>query len=104
MDTHITAMNVTNQNKEIISSDRIIHPKYPRLSILRIIGNTFFIFGYAVILFNSVKLGILFRMIGNLMSFPYFYKVKMWDMMTVRSFFAIIEIVKMIQIIFFGGS
>jgi hypothetical protein len=104
MDTHITVMNVTDQNKEIISSDRIIHPKYPGLSILRIIGNTFFIFGYAVILFNSVKLGILFRMIGNLMSFPYFYKVKMWDMMTVRSFFAIIEIVKMIQIIFFGGS
>lgn len=83
------------------STDRLIHPQYPTLSWLRIIGNAFFIFGYAVILFNSVQLGIYFRLFGNLVSFPYFYKVKMWDMMTVRSFFAIIEAVKLIQIIFF---
>ncbi len=89
---------------ESINSDKLIHPKYRFLSILRIIGNSFFIFGYAVLLFNSVQLGIVFRMIGNLMSFPYFYKVKMWDMMTIRSFFAIIEIIKITQIIFWGGN
>lgn len=82
-------------------TDTLIHPQYPILSWMRIIGNTFFIFGYAVILFNSIHLGIVFRMIGNLMSFPYFYKVRMWDMMTVRSFFAIIEMAKIIQLIFF---
>jgi hypothetical protein len=85
------------------NSDRLIHPKYPLLSWLRIIGNIFFIVGYAVILFNSVKIGIYFRLLGNLISFPYFYKVKMWDMMTIRSFFAIIEMSKLIQIFFFGG-
>ena len=83
------------------STDKFIHPQYPRLSWLRIIGNTFFIFGYAVILFNNVQFGIYFRLFGNLISFPYFYKVKMWDMMTIRSFFAIIELVKLIEIFFF---
>jgi len=85
------------------NSDRLIHPKYPLLSWLRIIGNIFFIVGYAVILFNSIKIGIYFRLLGNIVSFPYFYKVKMWDMMTIRSFFAIIEMSKLIQILFFGG-
>jgi hypothetical protein len=88
-------------DKRMNSSDRLIHPQYPFLSWLRIIGNAFFIFGYAVILFNSIHLGIFFRMVGNLLSFPYFYKVKMWDMMITRSFFAFIETVKIIEILFF---
>ena len=86
-----------------MNSDKLIHPKYPLLSWLRIIGNAFFIVGYAVILFNSVEIGIYFRFFGNIISFPYFCKVKMWDMMTIRSFFAIIEMSKLIQILFFGG-
>jgi len=81
--------------------DNFIHQKYPILSYLRIVGNIFFIIGYAVILFNSIQIGIYCRLFGNIVSFPYFYKVKMWDMMTVRSFFAIIEIAKLIQIFFF---
>jgi hypothetical protein len=80
-----------------------IHPQYPNLSWLRVIGNIFFIIGYAVILFNSIQLGIYCRLFGNLLSFPYFYKIKMWDMMTIRSFFAVIEGAKLIQILFFGG-
>jgi hypothetical protein len=83
------------------TSDKLIHPKYPVLSWLRIIGNAFFIAGYAVILFNSVQIGIYFRLLGNIISFPYFYKVKMWDMMTIRTFFAAIELIKLIQILFF---
>jgi hypothetical protein len=83
------------------TSDKLIHPKYPILSWLRIIGNAFFIAGYAVILFNSVQIGIYFRLLGNVISFPYFYKVKMWDMMTIRTFFAAIELIKLIQILFF---
>lgn len=83
-----------------MNTDTLIHPKYPFLSILRIIGNTFFVFGYAVILFSNVELGIYFRLFGNLVSFPYFYKVKMWDMMTLRTFFAVIEFAKLIEIYF----
>jgi hypothetical protein len=84
-----------------MNTDTFIHSKYPVLSWLRIIGNVFFIIGYAVILFNSVQIGIYCRLFGNLVSFPYFYKVKMWDMMTIRTFFAIIELAKLIQILFF---
>ena len=84
-----------------MTSDSVIHPKYPVLSWLRIVGNVFFIVGYAVILFNSVQIGIYCRLFGNLVSFPYFYKVKMWDMMTIRTFFAVIELTKLIQIFFF---
>ncbi len=81
--------------------DNFIHQKYPILSYLRIVGNIFFIIGYSVILFNSIEIGIYCRLFGNIVYFPYFYKVKMWDMMTIRSFFAIIEITKLIQIFFF---
>jgi len=82
-------------------SDKIIHPEYPKLSWLRIVGNAFFIFGYGVILFNNVQFGIYCRFFGNILSYPYFYKVKMWDMMTIRTFFAVIEAAKLIQIFFF---
>jgi hypothetical protein len=68
------------------------------LNICRIIGNLLFIVGYAVVLFNSVELGVYVRLVGNLLSWPYFYKVKMWDMIVVRSFFAIIEVAKLIQL------
>jgi hypothetical protein len=81
-----------------MNTDRFIHPKYPTLSFFRIIGNIFFVFGYAVILFSSVELGIYFRLFGNLISFPFFCRVKMWDMMTLRAFFALIELVKLIEI------
>ena len=87
----------------MIHSNGLIHPQYPNLSWLRVIGNIFFIIGYAVILFNSIQLGIYCRLFGNLLSFPYFYKIKMWDMMAIRSFFAVIEGAKLIQILFFGG-
>lgn len=83
-----------------MNTDRFVHPKYPFLSILRIIGNAFFVVGYAVILFNSVQLGIYFRLFGNLISFPFFFRVRMWDMMTIRAFFAAIELAKLIQIFF----
>lgn len=72
--------------------------KFPLLNIFRIIGNLLFIAGYAVVLFNSVELGVIIRLIGNIMSWPYFFKIKMWDMVTVRSFFAFIELTKLIQI------
>jgi hypothetical protein len=81
--------------------DKFIHPKYKVLSWLRIVGNVFFIFGYAIILFADVKFGIYCRFLGNVISWPYFYKVKMWDMITIRSFFAAIEFAKLIQIFFF---
>ncbi|MBM4056712.1 MAG: hypothetical protein FJ275_00535 [Planctomycetes bacterium] len=71
--------------------------------MLRIVGNAFFIVGYAVVLFGSVEAGIWTRLFGNLLSWPYFASVKMWDMIIVRSFFAVIETVKLVQILLFHG-
>ena len=68
------------------------------LNVFRIVGNLLFIAGYVVVLYNSIEFGIIIRLIGNLMSWPYFFKIKMWDMVTVRSFFAFIELTKLIQI------
>jgi hypothetical protein len=78
-----------------------IDPKYPILSWLRVVGNMMFVVGYIVILFTNVEVGIYCRMIGNVMSWPHFRKMRMWDILTIRAFFAIVEAIKLIQIWFF---
>ena len=60
-----------------------------------------FVVGYISILFTSIEIGIYCRMIGNILSWPHFQKMKVYDMLTIRAFFAIIEIIKLIQIWFF---
>lgn len=80
---------------------KFIDPRYPILSWLRVIGNMMFVVGYVVILFTNVEVGIYFRMVGNVLSWPHFQKMKVWDMLTIRAFFAIVEAVKLIQIWFF---
>jgi hypothetical protein len=80
---------------------KFIDPQYPILSWLRVIGNMLFVIGYVVVLFSSVEVGIYFRMVGNLLSWPHFQKMKVWDMLTIRAFFAIVEAIKLIQIWFF---
>ena len=76
---------------------KFIDPRYPILSWLRVIGNMLFVIGYAVVLFSSVEVGIYFRMVGNVLSWPHFQKMKVWDMLTIRAFFAIVEAIKLIQ-------
>jgi hypothetical protein len=75
-----------------------IDPKHKLLSFGRIVGNSMFIVGYGVLLFTSVEVGIIFRLIGNAMSWPYFQKIRMYDILAIRGFFATVEIVKLIQI------
>ena len=79
---------------------RFIDSNYPILSWMRVIGNMMFVVGYIIILFTNVEFGIYCRMIGNILSWPHFQKIKMWDMLTIRSFFAIVEVVKLFQIYF----
>jgi hypothetical protein len=84
-----------------LTTYRFIDPKYPILSWLRVVGNMMFVVGYIVILFTNVEVGIYCRMIGNVMSWPHFQKMRMWDILTIRAFFAIVEAIKLIQIWFF---
>lgn len=81
---------------------KFIDPDYPILSWMRVIGNQMFVVGYIIILFTNVEVGIYCRMIGNVLSWPHFQKMRMWDILTIRSFFAIIEIVKLSQLWFFS--
>jgi hypothetical protein len=84
-----------------LTTYRFIDPNYRILSWMRVIGNMMFVVGYIIILFTSVEVGIYCRMIGNVLSWPHFQKMRMWDILTIRAFFAIVEIVKLIQIWFF---
>ena len=83
-----------------IMSYKFIDPNYPILSWMRVCGNMMFVVGYIIILFTNVEVGIYCRMIGNVLSWPHFQKMKVWDMLTIRAFFAIIEVVKLVQINF----
>jgi len=68
------------------------------LKISRIVGNLLFIVGYVLILFHTVEIGVWVRLVGNLMSWPYFYRIRLWDMITVRSFFVVVEAAKLIEL------
>jgi hypothetical protein len=78
--------------------NQFIDPKYKLLSYGRIVGNSMFIVGYGVLLFTSVEAGIIFRLVGNALSWPYFQKIKMYDILAIRGFFATVETIKLIQI------
>lgn len=78
--------------------NQFIDPKYKLLSYGRIVGNSMFIVGYGVLLFTSVEVGIMFRLVGNALSWPYFQKIKMYDILAIRGFFATVETIKLIQI------
>jgi hypothetical protein len=79
---------------------KFIDPDYPILSWMRVVGNQMFVVGYIIILFTNVEVGIYCRMIGNVLSWPHFQKMKMWDILSIRAFFAIVEVIKLIQIWF----
>lgn len=79
---------------------KFIDPDYPILSWMRVTGNMMFVVGYVIILFTNIEAGIYCRMIGNVLAWPHFQKMRMWDILTIRSFFAIIEVVKLYQIWF----
>lgn len=70
------------------------------LSVARIVGNMLFLVGYVVLLFGSVEAGVWIRLIGNALSWPYFTSIRMWDMMTLRGFFAFVEAAKLVEIYF----
>ena len=79
---------------------KFIDSNYPILSWFRVTGNMMFVVGYIIILFANVEVGIYCRMIANVLSWPHFQKMRMWDILTIRAFFAIVEIVKLVEIYF----
>lgn len=64
-------------------------------------GNSLFLVGYVVLLFDNVEAGVWIRLAGNALSWPYFTSIRMWDMMGLRGFFAFVETAKLVEIYHF---
>jgi hypothetical protein len=65
---------------------------------LRIIGSILLLVGYFILLYVDVKLGCYFRLIGGLAMVPFCVKIKTWDIVGLQTFFATIDISKIIQL------
>jgi hypothetical protein len=65
---------------------------------LRITGSTLLLTGYFVLLYVDVLLGCWFRLLGGLLMLPFAIKIKVWDVVGLQSFFAMIDLSKIIQL------
>jgi hypothetical protein len=65
---------------------------------LRIIGSFLLLAGYFILLYVDVLLGCWFRLIGGLLMLPFAIKIKVWDVVALQSFFATIDLSKIIQL------
>jgi hypothetical protein len=67
-------------------------------TLQRWIGNALLIIGYFVLLNVDLKLGLILKTLGGILSIPFAIKAKMWDVLIVCGFFCTIEITKLIQL------
>jgi drug/metabolite transporter superfamily protein YnfA len=67
-------------------------------TLLRIIGNLFIIIGYVVILYSELKIGLQIKFFGGILVIPSLIQLKMWDGVTLATFFAIIETARLLQL------
>jgi hypothetical protein len=57
-------------------------------------------FGYFVMLWYDLKVGLILKCIGGILCIPFAIKHKFWDVLVVCGFFGAIEIAKLIQLYF----
>lgn len=67
---------------------------------LRYIGNIFVVIGYFILLHVNMTTGLIIKCIGGSMGLPFAIKYKMWDVVFICGFFGVIEITKIIQLLF----
>ena len=65
---------------------------------LRITGSILLLTGYFVLLYVDVLLGCWFRLLGGMFMLPFAIKIKVWDVVGLQSFFAVIDLSKIIQL------
>jgi hypothetical protein len=70
------------------------------VGLFRYIGNAFLILGYFLLLWSDPIAGLLIKCIGNFLIVPFAIKYKFWDILILCSFYAVIEIPKLIHLIF----
>tara|TARA_R100000008_G_scaffold43719_1_gene25344 strand:- start:630 stop:851 length:222 start_codon:yes stop_codon:yes gene_type:complete len=66
----------------------------------RLLGSILLIIGYFLVLYVDVKFGCTARLFGNLLVLPFSINCKAYDIACVSSFFAVIDITKIIQLSF----
>ena len=64
----------------------------------RFVGSILLIVGYFLVLYVDVKFGCTARLFGNLLVLPFSINCKAYDIACVSSFFAVIDITKIIQL------
>ena len=65
---------------------------------LRIIGSALLLTGYCILLYVDVLFGCWFRLLGGVFMLPFAVKIKVWDVVGIQSFFAAIDLSKIIQL------
>jgi hypothetical protein len=68
-------------------------------SVQRYLGNIFLVVGYFLLLYVDMKLGLILKTIGGFLALPFAIKNKLWDVVFICSFFGVIEIAKIIQLL-----
>ena len=74
-----------------------------KTSILRYLGNILLIIGYQTMLWGDLKIGLVAKTIGGLLTVPFAIKLKLWDVLFLCAFFGISEISKLSQLYFSPG-
>lgn len=65
---------------------------------LRIIGSALLLTGYFILLYVDVLFGCWFRLLGGVFMLPFAVKIKVWDVVGLQSFFAAMDLSKIIQL------
>lgn len=68
--------------------------------LLRYTGSVILIIGYFILLNVNVFWGVVLRLSGNVICLPWAIKNKVWDFVTLLSFFSALELHKFLQMLF----
>lgn len=88
------ARNPVGQSSFRRCSQRRRHHRLPRVrEKLRIASNIGLIIGQCILLFADREWGLRFIIASSLMSFPYFWHHKMWDVVALMVFLNVVNVV-----------
>tara|TARA_Y100000015_G_C2355438_1_gene72679 strand:- start:142 stop:360 length:219 start_codon:yes stop_codon:yes gene_type:complete len=66
---------------------------------LRIAGSFSLLLGYFVLLYVDTMLGCSLRLLGGIMMIPFAIHIKTWDVVSLQTFFAVMDATKIVQLL-----
>ena len=86
---------------KFINSSRISTGVPRSFSILRFIGNSGIFLGYVLIVYGGLlELGLIIRLISGLMTWPYYIRRGLNDLIVLSLLFSIIDLLALLKLIF----